>query len=67
MTESPRSGDTEQERRSGSKEASLGSAEANPNVHLVDYASDSGGTLLPMLISGLVLIVVAMFVVMIFF
>ena len=37
------------------------------NVHVVDYGAESGSTLLPMLISGIVLIIVAMLGIMIFF
>jgi hypothetical protein len=37
------------------------------NVHVVDYGAESGSTLLPMLISGIVLIIVAMLAIMIFF
>jgi hypothetical protein len=39
----------------------------DPNVHVVDYGAESGSTLLPMLISGIVLIIVAMLGIMIFF
>jgi hypothetical protein len=41
--------------------------EADPKLHVVDYASQPGGTLLPMLISGIVLIVICMIAVMIYF
>ena len=40
---------------------------SDPNIHVADYASQAGGTLLPMLIAGIVLIVVCMIAVMIFF
>jgi hypothetical protein len=46
--------------------AAQGEEQNNRPVYKVDYVS-SGSSLLPMLISGLVLIVVAMIVVMVFF
>jgi len=40
---------------------------ADPNVHVADYASQPGSTLLPMLITVLVLIIVSMIAVVFFF
>jgi hypothetical protein len=48
------------------KPAEPGEKQSNRPVYKVDYV-DSGSSLLPMLVSGLVLIVVAMIVVMVFF
>jgi hypothetical protein len=39
----------------------------DPNVHVVDYDTEPDSSLLPMLISGIVMIIVAMLAVMIFF
>jgi hypothetical protein len=39
----------------------------DPNLHVADYASQPGSTLLPMLIAGLVLIIASMIAVVYFF
>lgn len=61
-----RSGNLEQEHSSQAHSAPPNSRN-DPNIHVVDYASQPGGTLLPMLISGIGLIVLCMIAVMIFF